>query len=113
MRYDAYLAPSPPDPGGPEGLGRREQVFASIEPVRGDREVEVRDDRGRVATARVDLRFEAGGYGRTCEMFVLTPDGARRVDSLGDLPGRLDRPPDREGLDGPRHPEGACVLRPA
>ena len=54
---------------------------------------------------------EAGGDGGACEMLVLTPDGARRVDSLGDLLERLDRLPDREGFDGPRHPEGSSVRR--
>ena len=54
---------------------------------------------------------EAGGDGGACEMLVLTPEGARRVDSLGDLLERLDRLPDREGFDGPRHPEGSCVRR--
>ncbi len=54
---------------------------------------------------------EAGGDGGACEMHVLTTDGARRVDSLGDLLERLDRLPNREGFDGPRHPEGSCVRR--
>ena len=54
---------------------------------------------------------EAGGDGATCEMLVLTTDGARRVHSLGDLLALLDRLPDREGFDGPRHPEGSSVRR--
>jgi hypothetical protein len=45
------------------------------EPVRGDHEVEVRDDRGRASTARVDLRF--------CRMTVRPPIGKeRRYPSL-------------------------------
>ena len=54
---------------------------------------------------------EAGGVGATCEMLVLTPEGARRVDSLGDLLERLDRLPRCEAFDGPRHPGGSCVRR--
>ena len=52
---------------------------------------------------------ESGGAGGACEMFVLTPDGARRVDSLGDLLERLNRLPNREGLDIPRQTEESCV----
>ncbi len=44
-------------------------------------------------------------------MHILTPDGARRVDSLGDLLGRLDRLPNGEGFDLTRHPEGSSVRR--
>jgi hypothetical protein len=40
------------------------------EPIRGRHEVEVRDERGRVSTARVDLRF--------CRMTVHPPIGKRR-----------------------------------
>jgi hypothetical protein len=40
------------------------------EPIRGSHAVEVRDDRGRVSTARVDLRF--------CRMTVHPPVGKRR-----------------------------------
>ncbi len=54
---------------------------------------------------------EGGGDGATCEMLILTPDGARRVDSPGDLLERLDRLPDRVGFDGPRHPGGSCARR--
>ena len=54
---------------------------------------------------------EAGEDGGACDMLVLTTDGARRVDSLGDLLGRLDRLPNGEGFDGPRHPGGSCVRR--
>ncbi len=54
---------------------------------------------------------EAGGDGGACDMLVLIPEGARRVHSLGDLLERLDRLPDREGFDSPRHPEGSRVHR--
>jgi hypothetical protein len=40
------------------------------EPIRGSHEVEVRDDRGRVSTARLDIRF--------CRMAVHPPVGKRR-----------------------------------
>jgi hypothetical protein len=52
---------------------------------------------------------EADGGGGTCEMHVLAPEGPRRVDSLGDLLGRLDRLTNRKGFDGPRNPEGSSV----
>ena len=53
----------------------------------------------------VEAAREAG----TCEMFVLTRDGATRVCSLGDLLERLDQVPNREGFEIPPNLEESSV----
>src|SRR5262249_59793427 len=59
------------------------------EPIRGSHEVEVRDDHGRVSTARVDLRF--------CPMTVQPPGGKQKRYpplSLAAIPAPEQGPPE-------------------
>ena len=69
------------------------------EPIRGEHEVEVRDDRGRVSTAKVHLRF--------CRMTVHPPIGKQRA-----LPGVIADGHPRPRAGDARGP-GADPMEPA